>query len=132
MFVTPTDVFGWADALANFKELFWVSFLWVVSDSGRRVRALALDIACESVDTIIWVAPSLIIMCGLLVPVGVAVAYTDQPLNQAIIAACAIPLCWLWYCLSRLLDSADGYLRAAVAVSLSIVIFGYIAYMPFI
>jgi len=130
LFSPPGNIFELADALANFRELGYYFLFWVLLDADRRGRVLRF--AGDAADNVLWLAPSTIILCGLLAPVGVAVAYTSQPLNQAIIAAFAIPLCWLWYGLSRMLDSADGYLYAAVAIALSLSLFGYIAYMPHI
>lgn len=74
---------------------------------------------------------SALILCGSVIPVAIAVAFTDQLLNQAVLALLGFPLSiWLWREIHQNLNCAEGRVAAAVFVPSVALFFGAIAYAP--
>ena len=74
---------------------------------------------------------STLVLCALLAPVAVAVVYTDQFHNQAFMVLIGFPLgVWLWRGIHQNLDRTEGYVAAAVFISVSVLMYGAVAYLP--
>ena len=132
MFSPPVDIFAWADAFNNFWHLVALIFGCTLSKVVARQRlgtAVDLSLACLRVSA----KPifSVALLCGLLVPVALAVVFTDQLQNQGLLALVGFPLgIWLWRGIHQNLDHGEGYWAAAIFIPIVWLVFGGIAYLP--
>ena len=126
----PTDIFAWADAYNNFYGIAATISIWLASSRSRRREAAALlssTVGCVSSKPVL----STLILCGLMIPVAVAVVYTDQFHNQAFLACVGLLLgVWLWRGINQNLDRAEGYMAAGLFIPIVALMFGGVAYLP--
>ena len=132
MFQLEQNIFAWADAYSNFYCVLatLLGVIWLVTSKSRRRETVSLLVGTGQ---LVCSRPvlSAVVLCGLLAPVVIAVTFTNQPLNQGFLALVGVPLAlWLWRGINHNLDRADGYVGAALFVTVMGLFFGAVAYLP--